>query len=148
MPKEQHTNKGRIRTHERETDSKSKILGQDVVLDAEHIISMKDTEKEEVSDSLWRNYWNQLGHIMDFWKQEYPKYYAVGVRKLTKKEMKDDDMFWHNSKEDMVYSGMNVKFVKAFLANKKIKLNGQFSSLINIMWGAKEVKETPNTFLL
>ena len=119
-----------------------------MVLDEVHSELVKVTEKEEVSDSLCCNYWNRLSHIMDFWEDQYPNYYAVGVRKLTRKELKDPDMFWHNNKFDLVYSGMNVKFVKAFLAMKKIKANGQYSSLVNlhkykdaIMWGAKEMKK-------
>jgi hypothetical protein len=53
-------------------------------------------------------------------------------------------MYWWNNKFDLIYEGINVSMVKAFLAFKKQKENGKCSSHVQlrkyndaILWGAK-----------
>ncbi len=53
-------------------------------------------------------------------------------------------MFWWKNKFDLVYKGMNVDMVKAFLGYKKQKENGKCSSHVQlrkynkaILWAAK-----------
>jgi hypothetical protein len=54
-------------------------------------------------------------------------------------------MYWWKNKYDLVYEGMNMKIVKAFLANKKQKANGKIGSHVHlqkynctILYGAKK----------
>ena len=94
-----------------------------------------------------RDYRNRLGHIIDFWREHYPEYNAVGVRDITAEELENPALFWWKNKHDIVYEGLNVKMVKAFLADKKTKSNGRTSSHSQlrkyndaILWGAKSIR--------
>ena len=83
------------------------------------------TEKEETNDKLRREYRNLIKHIYNFLMEDYPEYYAIVVRKVKDEEKTDRNLFWYKNDEDTVYSGLNIKFVKDFLANSKIKANGK-----------------------
>ena len=83
-----------------------------------------------------------------FFQAEYPDYYAIGVRKVKGEEKKDYNLFWYKNNEDIVYSGLNIKFVKAFLAHSKIKANGKMCSNYNlrkykdaILWGSSKAEQ-------
>jgi hypothetical protein len=80
-----------------------------------------------------RDYCNRIKHIYEFWKAEYPKYYDVGIRELTDEDKANEDMYWWKNKYDLVYGGMHVKMVKAFLAKKKQKTNGKTSKHVHLM---------------
>lgn len=84
---------GRIRPHERETNDTAVILGADIAVLEEHSASVRDTELQHVSESNKRDYRNRLGHIFEFLKEQYPAYYAVGVRALTEAELANPDMY-------------------------------------------------------
>jgi hypothetical protein len=54
-------------------------------------------------------------------------------------------MHWWKNKYDLMYEGMKMKMVKAFLANKKQKANGKTGSPVHlqkynctILYGAKK----------
>jgi len=92
---------------------------------------------------------NQLKHLMDFWREHYPRYYKVGVRELSEQERTDPDKFFYNNQHDIVYSGLNAKMVFAFMALKKQKANGKVDSHVQIqeykdaiLWGASQTKES------
>ena len=81
---------------------------------------VRTTEKEETNDKLRREYRNRIKHIYSFLMEYYPDYYAIGVRKVKDEEKTDINLFWYKNDEDILYSGLNIKFVKDFLANSKI----------------------------
>jgi len=56
----------------------------------------------------------------------------VGVRFLTEDDRASPDQFWNKNDRDLVYTGLNIKFVKAFLAHAKMKANGKMCSNSNI----------------
>ena len=56
----------------------------------------------------------------------------IGVRKVTDEEKKDRNLFWYKNDEDIVYSGLNINFVKAFLAHSKIQANSKMCSNSNL----------------
>ena len=89
---------------------------------------MRETERNDLATNNKRNYRNRLKNLYTFWQEKYPQYYAVGVRALTEEELGDEDMFWWKNKHDLIYTGLNVQFVKAFLAHKKKKENGKTCS--------------------
>ena len=78
----------------------------------------------------------------------------IGVIKVTDEEKTDRNLFWYKNDEDIVYSGLNIKFVKAFLAHSNIKANGKMCSNSNlrkykdmILWGSSEAKQPlPSSF--
>ena len=108
--------RGRTRAHERETDHTQGLLGSSIEVSAEHTQAVVETESKELSDGLKKNYRNRLNHIMEFLRVEYPEYFAVGVRELAPESLGDPNSFHHNNSHDLVYQGLNVKFIKAFLA--------------------------------
>ena len=148
------TTGGRIRPHERDTNDVAVVIGADIAVLEEHSISVRNTEVQHVSKENKRDYRNRLGHIYEFFQERYPAYYAVGVRALTEAELTDPDMYWWKNKHDLVYEGINVKMIKAFLAHKKTKGNGKTASHVQIrkyndaiIYGAKESKQRlPTTY--
>ena len=68
--------------------------------------------------------WNIEIHIYEFLEKNYPSYFAVGVRPLSEVDLGDIDKFYHNNKYNLIYDGLNVKFIKAFLGKIKTKENG------------------------
>jgi hypothetical protein len=126
------TSSGCIRPHERDTNYAAAILGADILVLEEHSASVRNTEDQHISLGNKRNYRNRLGHICDFLQERYPEYYAVGVRALSEEELANPDMYWWKNKHDLVYEGLNVKMIKAFLAYKKTKGNGKTASHVQI----------------
>jgi hypothetical protein len=77
-------------------------------------------------------------------KLSNPDYYKMGVIELSEDQLVDKDTFWWKNKFNLIYEGLNIGMVKAFLAFKKQKENGKCSSHIQlrkyndaILWGAK-----------
>jgi hypothetical protein len=135
---------GRIRPHQRDADDNVEILGANIAVSAEHTASVKATERQDLNEKNKRNYRNRIKHIYEWLKIEYPDYYNVGVIELSEDQLADEDMFWWKNKFDLIYEGLNVGMVKAFLAFKKRKENGKCSSHVQlrkyndaILWGAK-----------
>ena len=109
---------------------------------------VRTTEKEGINDKLRREYRNRIKHIYNFLKAEYPYYYAIVVRKVMYEEKTDRNLFWYKNDKNIVYSGLNIKFVKYFLAHSKIKANGKMCSNSNlckykdaILWGSSEANQ-------
>jgi hypothetical protein len=123
---------GRIQSHQHEANDNAVILGANLVVQEEHLTSLRNTEQQDIALSVKRNYRNCLMHVYKFWKEEYPEYYAVGVRELTEDDLQSEDVFYHKCKHDLVYEGLNVQMVKAFLARKKVKQNGKTSSHVQL----------------
>ena len=138
--------RGRTRAHERETDDTEGLLGSSIEVSAEHTQAVAETESKELSGGLKKNYRNRLNHIMEFLREKYPEYFAAGVRELAPGG--DPNSFHHNNSHDLIYKGLNVKFIKAFLAYKKCKDDGKMMGLVNIrkyrdalQWGSKQAKQ-------
>ena len=93
---------------------------------------VRTTDKEEINDKLQKEYCNRIRHIYVFLKENYPEYYAIGVLKVSEDNNVDRNLLWHNNGEDLVYSGLHIKFIKAFLAHSKMNANGK--ALINLMF--------------
>lgn len=113
-----------------------------------HVAAVRETEQNEKSRQVKNDYRNRIQRIIAFWKNEYPEYYDIGVREITMAEFGNPDIYWYKNKEDIVYTGLNVQFFKYFLAKKKKKLTGKYTSYDDlhryhdaIMWGARQVGE-------
>jgi len=78
----------------------------------------------------------------------------VGVRCVTEDDRASPDQFWNKNDRELVYTGLNLKFVKVLLAQSKIKANGKICSNSNIRkykdaipWGSGKAKyPLPSTF--
>ena len=118
--------------HNRDTNDGVPVLGDDLRVNKMHVNLVRTTEKEDINQTLRREYRNRIGHIYTFLETEYPDYYAVGIRILSEGEKADKDQFHHRNDRDLVYDGLNIKFIKAFLTHKNMKPNGKMSSNSNI----------------
>jgi len=139
---------GRIRPHERDTNNDAPILGASIDVLDEHSSSVRQTEQNDYEKKTKQDHRNRLKHIYTFWEEKYPEYHAIGARLLTDEELANEDMFWWKNKQDLVYEGLNVQMVKAFLATKKKKPNGKTCSHIQlrkyydaILFGAKKANQ-------
>ena len=144
MPRTVRT--GRIRPVDRDADDGVEILGADTVIHDDHAVAVREINQRGLSEKVKCSYRNMLNKMMDFWRTEYPDYYAVGVRVLSEEELADPDMFWWKNTRDLVYTGLNVKMVTAFQAVGKTKANGKTAGFDTIrkyndaiLWGAEQV---------
>ena len=145
---------GRIRTAQRDTNDATALLGDNVIVEAQHQELVRNTEKLEINLKLQNEYRNRIQHIYKFLEERYPEYYAVGVRVLTEEEKVSIDHHWNKNDRDLVYEGLNVKFLKAFMAQVKVKKNGKLCSNSNIrkykdaiLWGSSQAKSPlPSSF--
>ena len=150
-------NTGRIHPHQRDTNNDAPILGANVEILDEHSSSVRQTERMDLEKKSKRDHRNRLKHIYMFWEEKYPDYHAVGVCELTEEELAEGpegDMYWWKNKHDIMYEGLNVKMVKAFLAHKKKKENGKTCSHVQlqkyydaVLFGAKKAnKHLPQSY--
>ena len=112
---------GRIRTCDRDTNDIVELLGNDVSIDNAHQVMVRSTEKLEINQKLQNEYRNRISHIYKFLETHYPDYYAVGVRFLTDADKDNLDQHWNKNDRDLIYQGLNVKFIKAFMSHAKKK---------------------------
>ena len=112
---------GRIRTCDRDTNDIVELLGNDVSIDDAHQVMVRSTEKLEINQKLQNEYRNRISHIYKFLETHYPDYYAVGVQFLTDADKDNLDQHWNKNDHDLIYQGLNVKFIKAFMAHAKKK---------------------------
>jgi hypothetical protein len=136
-------NNGRKHTHERDTNDAT-IIGATLDIDEAHISEVRKTNQKGMSDKCRRDYRNRIKRICKFWEEKYPEYYANGVRDLSQAEMQNPDFFYWKNTIDIVYTGINVRFVQAFLADAKNKDGNKIVSHEQlrkfhdaIMWGSK-----------
>ena len=74
-----------------------------------------------MDDKTRREYRNYINRIIQFCFTHYPSYYENGTRLLRKNEKADPVKFHHRNKRDLVYSGLNIQFMKVYLSHKKTK---------------------------
>ncbi len=139
---------GRIRPFERETDDSVAILGADLEIQAAHSQGVRNTEQRGLVVRTKRNYRNRIKEMYVFFSLNYKDYYDVGVQKLSEEDRVSPDLFHYKNTHDLIYTGINVQMVKAFLAHKKQKANGNTSSHVQlckyhdaILWGSQQAKQ-------
>ena len=139
---------GRIRPYERDADDSTAILGASIPVQDVHSQEVRNTEQRGLDLKTKRNYRNRIREIYTFFKSHYPDYYTVGIRQLSEEERTDPDSFYWKNLHDLIYTGINVSMVTAFMAHKKVKVNGNTSSHVQLrkynnalLWGSQEVKQ-------
>ena len=112
---------GRVQVHERRVDDATAVINADIEIAEEHSEEIRQTEAKQMEDRTRKNYRNQNRHIYTWWNENYPNYFEHGTRVLSEAERNDRVAFHHTNGRDLVYSGLNVNMVKAFLVSKKKK---------------------------
>ena len=125
-------NAGRIRSCDRNTDDSADIICGDLSIQDAHMSSMLGMEEKGMKPSPEQKYRNRIEHTIEFLANEYPDYHESGTRPLTEEEKNDRSLFHHKNERDLVYAGLNVQVIKAFLAQKKKKAGGKTCSHVNL----------------
>ena len=146
MPRRHQQGGGRIYPHEREADDGTPLLGENIQdLGAAFQKNYNETVALSLEDRTRKDYRRRLTRIADFWEANYPDYYSLGVRQVDQDEGCDPTKFFYNSlyQRDLIYKGLNVKFVVGFLMANEKKENGKLKSFTDIrkykdaiLWGS------------
>ena len=97
-------------------------LGADVEVRAEHLSAVNATKTKESSDETRKGHRRRLKKMIGWWMTEYPGYFEVGTRVLSPEERCDPMKFFHTCDRDIVYEGLRVDMVLAYMAATKKKI--------------------------
>ena len=116
---------GRIRPHQRSTDNATDIIDDESFqYQHGHDEAIQETESAARSDKVKADYCNRSKEMVDWVRVKYPDYYRSGVVAITEEERNDPRLYYHKMTHKLVLRGINVKIVKAFLSEKKVKVTG------------------------
>ena len=118
MPRANRTGGGRIRV----TDNTAVVLGADVEVRAEHLSAVNATKTNESSDDTQKGHRRRLKKMIEWWMTEYPDYFVVGTRALSPQELCDPMKFFHTCDRDIMYDGLRVDMVTAYMAATKKRM--------------------------
>jgi hypothetical protein len=86
---------------------------------------MQRRQTESLDETL-KGHRRCLKKMIELWMTEYPDYFDVGTRALSPQEMCDPMSFFHTCDRNIVYYGLCVDMVTAYMAiTKKRMLTGQ-----------------------
>jgi hypothetical protein len=147
---------GRILPHERDVDNLVPILGATFTdLGANYNDLYNETLQQDMNDRTQKYYWRRNIRVATFWEEHCPEYFLVSTRDVSAQDLQDVGKFFYGRyEEDLVYQGLNVKYLIIFFMSTKKKENGKFLSFTDvrkykdtILWGARIAKEwLPTTF--
>ena len=139
-----------IRPHQRDINDETEITGAgDIVVLDEHTELIRVTEDHGLKLSTRKDYVPTYAFTCFF------KYHILNCERGGVVELLGNEQTYHHTNTyDLKYVGMNVELIKAFLGQKKTKLNGKTSSFTQmrkyydvILWGAMSAKEQlPTSF--
>jgi hypothetical protein len=135
---------GRIHPHQRDTDDAAPILGTEISEPAGFETAYNETIRLTMSDNNRKDYRRRIKVIISFWETEVPEYYSVGVIDVLDQDLHTPSKYYFGRhKKDLVYKGLNVKYVLHFLLRNKRKADGKLKSNEDlrkykdaIMWGS------------
>ena len=140
MARRRQTNSAAYQTNNDENPPVS-ILGANLEPDAGFQEAVQETEEMAKKRKTMIEHRNRIKHIYEFWIDKCPEYAytdintktsLLGIVKLTDEQKQDRSSFHYKNTHDLVYQGINIKYVKAFLGQKKKKENGKTCSHVNI----------------
>jgi hypothetical protein len=124
------------------------ILGAGLESQAAHSQGVRNTEQRGLAVRMKRNYRNRIKEMYFFFSLNYKDYYDVGIQKLYEEDRVSLDLFHYKNTHDLIYTGIIVQMVKAFLAHKKQKANDNTSSHVQlrkyhdaILCGSQQAKQ-------
>ena len=147
--------RGRILPYQREATDDVPLIGADLTLNDTHQQGVVETTDHGWKRQTVNNYRNRIKHVYEFFLEFYPDYCSQGgVRDLSQEEI--DSGRHHTNKKDLVYAGLNVHLLLAFLANKKSKGEGKLHSFTGmrkyydaILYGSKQADQLlPRSFYI
>ena len=128
---------GRIRVHERTVDDEAELIGGAIELSAEHRNDIVETEQMDMADKTRREYRNRIKRIYMWLRNstDYTGYFEQGTRLVTQAKKEDPVKFHHTNDRDLIYNGLNVMVIKAFLSEvkkKKVDDDGNILTLSSV----------------
>jgi hypothetical protein len=108
------------------------ILGANLELDAGFQEAVLETENMAKKRKMMIEHRKSIKHLYKFWIEKCPEYAALGTVELMEEQKQDRRSFHYKNTHDLVYEGINIKCVKAFLGQKKKKENSKTCSFVNI----------------
>ena len=107
--------------HERDTKDDI-LLRSDIKKPVNLIQKYNETTMHSMTTVCRRNYRNRIKTIIQFWKEEDPDYYDVGVQYVSESDFNNDSKYcFVKFKQDIRYHGINIDFVLHFLVSTKNK---------------------------
>ena len=145
MPRTGPNQGGRIRL----TDDSFANLAPEVQVRAEHVHAVNATKTKESADETRKSHRRRLKILINWWMDQYPDYFEAGTRVLSQEERSDPMKFYHTCDRDIIYEGLRVDMVTAFMAANKTKPGTQklfsFTHMRKIhdavLFGARTVKQ-------
>ena len=139
---------GRVRV----TDDTAIPVGTEVQVRPEHLRALNVTKTKENADETRKTHRRRIKNLINWWMTEYPDYYEVGTRILSAEEKADPMKFFHTCDRDIIYSGLRVDMVLAYMAGTKQKDGDTIYTHSHmrkvhdaILFGARTVKEVLST---
>ena len=121
---------GRIHPSQREADDTTPILGADVQNLGENFDENYNKTLDLGLDNLTRkDYRRRLKRIICYWEEHCPEYFEVGVRNIGAAERANARKYFFNRYDkDVIYSGLNVKFIISFMMATERHDDGKLKS--------------------
>ena len=139
---------GRVRV----TDDTAIPVGAEVEVRPEHLTALNVTKTKENADETRKTHRRRIKNLIKWWMTEYPDYFEVGTRILSAEEKADPMKFFHTCDRDIIYSGLRVDMVLAYMAGTKQKdgdtiyMHSHMRKVHDaILFGARTVKEVLST---
>lgn len=110
---------GYIHTYQQNTDNIAPLAGEGLKIRENDKSNIRATQTEARNITIQKDDLNRIGHIYNYWFETYPDYKKDKVWKLSEEERASEDLFYHTNEHDIVYSGLNIDFVKDFLSSKQ-----------------------------
>jgi hypothetical protein len=108
------------------------INNHGIAIDAEHSEALQHTQAKEMEDKTRKECRRCIRLLYTWWQDKYFDYFDNGAGALSDDEKKDPVLYHFTNNWDIIYKGLNVNFVLAFLVMKKTKANSEMSSVSDI----------------
>lgn len=123
---------GRLHPHLRDTNNAAPIIGNDIQIE-NYRENLHENNKHKLSEATRKSYRSRIRKIVGYLEKKHPAYFVSGVRKLTTEEKNDKTKFYYKKDEyDLVYTGMNVKFIISFMLDNKLRPDGKTKGVDDI----------------
>ena len=97
-------------------------LGYNITIDESHQDKIEEKESFRKAQKTKKDHNNRLKETLIRILDVYPEYSITGIIELSDDQQKDKDKYYNN-KYDLIYYGLDVSIIKAFMSAKKIKRN-------------------------
>ncbi len=108
------------------------IINNGIAIDAEHAEALQHTQAKEMEDKTWKEHRRRIRHLYTWWQGKHVDYFDNGIHSHSGDEKKNPVLYHFTNDWDIIYKGLNVNLVLAFLVMKKTKARGKMSSVSDI----------------